>query len=124
MKRLRRNRGILYVTVLSVVLILNAGCSKDSKTPPPTTTTMTTPAAPLNVSAGDGTDLSNVIISWSSVSGADHYMVYRSETQDGEYTLISGEIKADTSYSDSVAPFVHYFYKVRAFTGVRGNRKA
>lgn len=52
-------------------------------------------------------------ISWSSVEGADSYQVYRSDSENGQYTMI-GEAAENSYDDDEVSPEGIYYYKVRA----------
>ncbi|HOD15763.1 MAG TPA: hypothetical protein PK307_00160 [Spirochaetota bacterium] len=76
-------------------------------------------AAPLDVAASDATYKDHIAVTWSAVTGADYYRVYRSATSGGTYDLISGD-ETGTSYNDddgSLVASTDYFYKVRAFYG-------
>ncbi|MCP4137980.1 MAG: hypothetical protein GY754_43860 [bacterium] len=70
--------------------------------------------APANVSASDGTSTAWVIVNWSTVSNADYYEVWRSESQYGSYSLVNGQGHF-TRYNDSAATeCVKYYYKIKA----------
>lgn len=71
-------------------------------------------AAPTNVSASDGTFTDKVTITWSPVSGAAYYEVYRSLTNDSAAaTLLSSPTL--TTYDDSaVMDDTTYFYFIKA----------
>ena len=71
--------------------------------------------APTGVSASDGTYCDKVRVSWSAVSGATSYKVYRStsNTQCPEPPLASGV--TGTQYDDTTAtPGTTYYYSVKA----------
>ncbi len=74
-------------------------------------------AAPINVAASDG-NYDTVTLTWSPVNGASGYSVYRCETINGIYTLVSGVNKIlMTSFIDKPPyPVTHYFYKVTAWS--------
>ena len=59
-----------------------------------------------------------VSISWSAVAGATHYKLYRSETSEGSFTQIGGEIAA-TDYVDDndLAVNTSYYYQLAACSG-------
>lgn len=69
--------------------------------------------SPYSVSATDGTYESHIYISWSSVSGAAGYNIYRSLTYSGVYTLIDSA--KSTYYYDSVKTMDTYYYKIAAY---------
>ncbi len=76
-------------------------------------------AAPLDVTASDATYKDRIAVTWSAVTGAGYYRVYRSTTSGGTYDLISGD-ETGTSYDDddgSLVASTDYFYKVKAFYG-------
>jgi len=74
------------------------------------------PPAPTNVTASDGTYTSYVRVSWSAVSGAARYDVYRADSQNGSYGKIGDA--TGTTYSDtSAATCQTYWYKVTACNG-------
>ena len=66
----------------------------------------------------------SVKLSWSKVSDASGYRVYRSTSKDGTYKLVadlSGSSK--TSYTNkNLSPGKTYYYKVRAYKKVGSNR--
>ena len=66
----------------------------------------------------------SVKLSWSKVSNASGYRVYRSTSKDGTYKLVadlSGSSK--TSYTNkNLSPGKTYYYKVRAYKKVGSNR--
>ena len=69
---------------------------------------------PTNVTASDGTYSDKVSVSWDAVTGADKYLVYRSENDTGPYTLQTDSLTT-TSYEDtSATPGVTYWYKIQA----------
>jgi hypothetical protein len=71
-------------------------------------------ANPINVSASDGTYTDRVRISWSLVSGADNYTVYRAATPSGSKLSI-GSAASGNYYDDfSAAEKSTYYYFVTA----------
>ena len=81
---------------------------------------MALPSAVSTVSASDGTSTASVSLSWSAVSGAATYMVYRSPQGAGsdKAVVVTSGISS-TSYADSnVTPGVRYDYWVRAVNSV------
>ncbi len=74
----------------------------------------TVPGIPASISATQGDYEGKIRVSWSSVTGAAVYQVFRSDTEGGLYSQIAET--ASTSYDDtgSVNPCKSYWYKVRA----------
>jgi len=68
------------------------------------------------VLAADGT----VICSWSGVTGASGYELQRADSANGAYVTIAET--AAMSLTDSLTMSGQYFYRVRAFTTVNGQR--
>ena len=61
---------------------------------------------------------SAISITWSDAAGATHYKLYRSETSEGSFTQIGGEI-AGTDYVDNsdLAANTSYYYQLVACNG-------
>ncbi len=79
---------------------------------PDTSFAGTRPAAP-NISAIPSGG-SQVTVSWSAVSGADVYTIYRSRLSGGGYEQVGATV--GTSFNDTnVQPGTRYYYVVRAF---------
>lgn len=78
-----------------------------------TSTTCTPLAAPTNVSATDGTVCNSVNITWSGVSGASYYNIYKNGSY---YTNTSS-----TSYTDNNASTSNTQYTIYAMGGSCGN---
>lgn len=55
-------------------------------------------------------------ISWSAVTGAVSYQVYRSDSENGDYTLV-GEVAGNTYEDDGLTPGKTYYYKIRTAYG-------
>lgn len=72
------------------------------------------PLNPSNVSASAGTSCSHVQLSWSTVSGASSYAIWRSQNNNVNTAIQAGS-SSTNSYQDSNAvPGIHYFYWIRA----------
>ena len=70
-------------------------------------------AAPV-ISSVTKTGATQMKITWSEVTGADKYQVYRSESADSGFSIL-GEPTADLSYTDTTAAAAKvYYYKVQA----------
>ena len=76
----------------------------------PTGTTAQPPAAPVNLNATGGT--AQDFLSWSAVSGATSYNIYRSSFSGGETLVQSGV--TSTGYTDSGLSAGTYYYEVAA----------
>ncbi len=73
------------------------------------------PSAPQNLTASDGAYSGKIVITWDEVIGVDHYLLYRSEAEDGEYVVLAQT--EDTSFHDTTVETGEehvYWYKVRA----------
>jgi len=71
------------------------------------------PSTPSPPSASDGTYTDKVRVSWSAVSGATSYQVYRSTSSSTNGSLINS--LASTSYDDTGASAgTSYYYKIKA----------
>lgn len=73
------------------------------------------PAAPGSLSA-TAVSSSQINLSWSGVSGATEYHVYRSTTSGGPYTQV-GTATGTSFSSTGLAPSTTYYYVVRSFNG-------
>ena len=71
---------------------------------------------PTGVSASDGTYTDKVRVSWSSVSGASQYYVYRATSSSGTYSSI-GNTTSTYYYDTSAIPGTTYYYKLKAYNG-------
>jgi len=77
-------------------------------------------SAPVGLSASDGTFSDGVHVSWTALSGATHYKVYRSSISGNNGTAITGWITA-TTYTDNTANGGDfYYYSVKAAQSVSG----
>ena len=73
------------------------------------------PGSPTNVSAAAASS-SSITISWSPVSGASGYYIYRSSISYGSFTRVG--TSSSTSYTNSgLSANMTYFYKVSAYNG-------
>jgi fibronectin type 3 domain-containing protein len=74
--------------------------------------------APQNVTASNGSFTDRVTVSWDAVDGATYYQVYRCDTEDGTYELISDNETATTyDDTDTLITDQNYYFKVKAFNG-------
>ena len=82
-----------------------------------TTTKIT---APANVKATSAS-ASSVKITWSAVSGAEGYEVFRSTSASGSFVCL-GWVSGTSKTSTGLTAGTTYYYKVRAFKTVNGNK--
>ena len=105
MYRSHRWSGVL----IPLVAVLAAACGEDNPVDPG----LTPPAAPVGLMVeASGTDL---VVSWTAVTGADSYIVQRQEAASGAgFTTLASNV-AGTSYTDdTVVEGVGYNYRVFA----------
>jgi hypothetical protein len=68
---------------------------------------------PINITASNGTNNNEVTANWSAITGADEYIVSRSDTATGTYTEIARS--STNTYDDATAVAgVTYYYKVQS----------
>jgi len=76
---------------------------------------------PTNVAASDGSYTDKVVVTWSSVSSASYYRVYRNTTNNPSTASPQGGWRSTTYYYDTYAtPGVTYYYWVTAATSSTG----
>lgn len=79
-------------------------------------------SVPTGVSATDGNSTANVTVTWSTVTGASHYRVYRATTSSGTKTAL-GSWQTGLSYADtSAVAGTTYYYFVMAAVDSSGTR--
>ena len=62
-------------------------------------------------------------IIWSKVNGCEGYVIYRSEAEDGKYSVLKTVTQASaTNYVNVVKTSTTYYYKIRAFVTVNGKK--
>jgi len=66
------------------------------------------------VSASDGISTTGITVTWSAISDALHYHVYRSGTSDGTYNIIADDLASATYTDSSVDATHHWYYKISA----------
>ena len=93
-----------------------AGCSSRSPEVPATTQSppADAPARPAAPSASAQSE-SEILVTWSAVSRATIYNLYRSPSSGGTYSLVAGDISA-LRYRDNrgLAPNTEYYYQLEA----------
>ena len=94
----------------------SSATSTASPSPSPSPTSTPFAASPEALSASLGNWHDRVELSWSSVSQATSYKIYRNITTEGVFTLIGTTTEAVFSDTTSIAE-TDYYYKVRALIG-------
>ncbi len=90
----------------------NAGSSSYSAVANATTFAAIIPSIPTNLTASAKSS-SQIVLSWSAVSGATSYSIYRSTSSSGTYSLLT--TVTSTAYTNSgLAANTAYYYKIRA----------
>ena len=78
--------------------------------------------APGSVTA-ESVSSTSIRVSWDEVTGAEGYEVWRSDTEDGDYTNLTESGTPNTSYTNTgVTTGQTYYYKVRAYKTVDEQR--
>lgn len=77
---------------------------------------------PTGVTATDGTDDTQILVTWTAATGATHYRLYRNSINDPVTATIQGGWQTDTSYSDYTAYGVDFYYWVQCATDTSGYR--
>jgi alpha-tubulin suppressor-like RCC1 family protein len=110
----RRRKGFIFVVLLAILGLVIAGCQGLlGGIGGGGQTTGTIPPSPTTPTVGSPTS-SSLVVSWSSVSEATSYNVYRSTSDSGTYSLVASEVTA-TSHTDSgLDSNTYYYYKVSA----------
>jgi len=72
--------------------------------------------SPVGLEATAEESDSTITVSWEAVPLADYYEVYRSDSRDGPYQRIGGNVSRTLFKDKEVAPASTYYYRVKAFT--------
>lgn len=75
--------------------------------------------APANVAATSTPG--NVSVSWTAVSGATNYNVYRATSSGGPYTQIASAVAASPYNDNTVSNGTTYYYVLRTFNGIESD---
>ena len=73
------------------------------------------PDAPRVIAQSEGE--SEIEIAWSAVLGATHYKLYRSETRDGTFTQVEGDISITRYRDGGLSANIFYYYQLKACSG-------
>ena len=80
------------------------------------------PAAPTFQSVNMAA-YNKIRITWSKVNGCAGYVIYRSEAENGKYSVLKTVTQASaTNYVNVVKTSTTYYYKIRAFVTVNGKK--
>jgi len=74
------------------------------------------PSTPANLSVAMGSAQTSIVISWSSVTGATGYRVYRNTSSTGTFTQV-GTSTTNSYTNTGVTATTTYYYKVAAYNG-------
>ena len=93
----------------------SAGCSA-TRSPEVSVTTQATPVAPAQPPAPSASAQSDTAIevTWSAVSGATSYKLYRSTSSGGTYIQVGGDISARRYLDRGRSASTEYFYQLEA----------
>ncbi|MFC2083397.1 hypothetical protein ACFLSG_05130, partial [Candidatus Bipolaricaulota bacterium] len=73
------------------------------------------PTPPSGTDASDGTSCDEVTVTWSSVSGATSYEIYRATSSGGSYALLGSVGSGTTLWSDDTGTAgITYYYRIMA----------
>ncbi|HCL56899.1 MAG TPA: hypothetical protein DHW82_07820 [Spirochaetia bacterium] len=102
----------IVILLMAAFLVVFSGCQKKDE-PAPTTSSLN---APTGLTASAGTYGTKITLSWTAVTGASGYNVYRATSSTGTYTKINTAIVTTTSYDDTSSTLTtsSYYYKVSA----------
>jgi Lyzozyme M1 (1,4-beta-N-acetylmuramidase) len=108
MKRNQKKSGSMYYAFLFLLLALSM-----IQAPMTAKAAIKAPSVPLSVKAVSSS-YNSINISWSKVSGANGYRVYRATSSRGTYTYLAQT--TSTSYKNgSLTTGKTYYYKIRAY---------
>ena len=113
----KTRRGAVVLTLVFVlafgIILIYAGCRLDSGSGPSSSPSGTRPGTP-HVTAALSSTKTSINVSWSSVSGAEGYYVYRSLDVSGSPSRV--ETTSYTSYTDTMlSAGTTYYYTVSAW---------
>lgn len=109
-----KNGSTYYFTVKAVNNGGTSGASNEAKV-----TLATAPATPASVTAVTGSQATSITVSWSAVSGAAAYNVYRGTASDGEGSTPAGAgIKTTNVTFSGLSSGKTYYFQVTALNSV------
>ena len=73
--------------------------------------------SPTGVATADAGSHDQINLSWSAVTGADTYEVYRSHTSGGTYSLMGTSVTNFYEDANCILPTLAYYYQVKAVSG-------
>jgi fibronectin type 3 domain-containing protein len=106
--------GTVYYYVVSATSA-GGNCSSPNSTPAVSARSCTVPGIPGGVSATAG--ISRVTVSWTAVTGADSYNVFRSTSSTGPFTTSVGTPAASPFVDSNASNGTTYYYQVAARNG-------
>jgi cellulose 1,4-beta-cellobiosidase len=110
--------GLAAGTYYYVVQAVNSGgTSPNSNEAFATATGVTKPPAPAGFTATSGPGAKKITLSWTAVSGATSYNVYRSTSAAGTYSNIASAVTATTYANIGLPNKTTFYYKITAVNG-------
>ncbi len=103
-----------------VKVYMDDGVESDFSPPVAGSTSSAEVPAPSGVTASDGVFNDTVLVLWEASDNADYYRVYRSETLEGPYDQVGGNLYGTAYYDLLVDADVSYRYKVKAYNETEG----
>jgi cellulose 1,4-beta-cellobiosidase len=95
---------------------LNSAGESAQSSPVSATIYLNLPSVPRNVGV-TAASANSITVSWSAVSGAAGYHIYRSESASGAYTQVGTVLSSATSYTATgLLPNTTYYFKVSAYS--------
>lgn len=112
---------VAFVVCVCVFASFPGGCtgqiSKNEENAPATPTTPknpTSPTTPTGLVVTGSTDAS-IDLSWTAVSGADGYRIYRSNSASGTYVQVGNDVATTTFNDASLLANTTYWYRISAY---------
>lgn len=106
---MKRNKILVAIITLALVITMLPVQQVSAAT-----TYQTSLGKVRNLKAGTCT-IKSINLTWSPVSGASGYQVYRSDARNGKYRLLKN-VSSVAFMNTTVTAGTEYFYKVRAYT--------
>lgn len=78
-----------------------------------TTTALTIPATPAGLEC-NGRSSTSLFLKWDAVGSVDNYILYRSDSENGTYTVLDSSITSTTDWDGGLTPATTYWYRIQA----------
>ncbi len=99
---------------------MDYGVESDFSPPVAGSTSGSEVPAPSGLTASDGIFNNAILVLWDASENADHYRVYRSQTVEGPYDRVGGDLYGTAFYDLAVDADVAYYYKVTGYNESEG----